>query len=43
MSFFNPEKEKQRLEDLQIRLRLNPLYFKEVESLKLKRDLYLYV
>jgi len=43
MSFFNPEKEKQRLEELQIKLKLNPLYLQEVEALKLKRDLYLYV
>ncbi|MHA1915819.1 MAG: hypothetical protein ACW986_11945 [Promethearchaeota archaeon] len=42
MSFFNPEKEKQRLEELKVRLQLNPLYFREVAALKLQKDLNVY-
>ena len=40
---FNPKKSKKKLEDLKLTLQFNPLYFKEMEALKLKRDLKAYV
>ena len=39
---FNPEKSKKKLEELKLRLQFNPLYFKEMEALKLNRDLKAY-
>jgi len=39
---FKPEKSKKKLEELKLTLQLNPLYFKEMEALKLKRDLKAY-
>lgn len=40
---FKPEKSKKKLEELKLTLQFNPLYFKEMEALKLKRDLKAYV
>jgi len=36
---FKPEVSKKKLEELKLTLQFNPLYFKEIEALKLKRDL----
>lgn len=46
MSLFNifkPEKSKKKLEELKLTLQFNPLYFKEIEAIKLKKDLKTYV
>ncbi|MBA7644592.1 hypothetical protein ES703_52336 [subsurface metagenome] len=40
---FKPEKSKRKMEELKLTLQFNPLYFKEMEALKLKRDLKAYV
>jgi len=39
---FKPEKSKRKMEELKLTLQFNPLYFKEMEALKLKRDLKAY-
>ena len=46
MSLFNifkSEKSKRKLEELKQLLQLNPHYFKEMEALKLKRQLKIYM
>lgn len=42
-NIFNPEKAKEKLEELKIALQLNPSYFKEMEALKLERDLKTFI
>ena len=39
LDMFNPEKRKRKFEELKMKLQFNPYYFKEVEALKLKRQL----
>ena len=36
---FKTEKSNRKLEELRIKLQLNPLYFREIENIKLKRVL----
>jgi hypothetical protein len=36
---FRPEKRNRKFKELKITLQLNPLYFKEIEEIKLKREL----
>ena len=38
-----PEKSKRKLEKLKETLQFNPLYFREMEALKLKRDIRSYM
>ena len=38
-----PEKNKRKLEELKQSLQFNPLYFREMEALKLKRELNSYM
>jgi len=40
---FKPEKSKRKLEGLKESLQFNPHYFKEIEAIKLKRDLKAYI
>jgi len=42
-NIFNPERSKRKLEELKELLQFNPQYFKEIEALKLKRDLKAYM
>ncbi|MFX0080593.1 MAG: hypothetical protein ACFE94_02470 [Candidatus Hodarchaeota archaeon] len=36
--FFRPERNKKKLEELKKTLQINPEYYKELKTLKLKRD-----
>jgi hypothetical protein len=35
---FRPERSKKKLEELKVTLKFNPEYYKELKTLKLKRD-----
>ncbi|MHA2037699.1 MAG: hypothetical protein ACW98X_14775 [Promethearchaeota archaeon] len=42
-NIFNPEKNKEKLEELKKVLQFNPNYFTEMERIKLKRELESYM